>query len=74
MRSTPSRSLLRSADSRMDLADRPSTSRLNPLEGAFGRAPSFVAMVISSPMPRLRIQRPSSSSLSPPCVPFTKNA
>lgn len=69
----PSRSRLRSADSRITLAESPSMSRLNPLVGAFGRAPSLVAKVISSPIPRLRIQRPSSSSLSPPCVPLTQN-
>lgn len=74
MRSMPRRSRLRSADSRMTLADRPSTSRLKPLVGWLGRAPSLVATVISSPMPRLRSQRPTSSSLSPPWVPLTQNA
>jgi hypothetical protein len=71
---------LRSADSLIALADRPSISitepsdPVNPLEGASGRAPTLVAMTISSPMPRLRRQRPSSSSLSPPWVPFTQKA
>jgi hypothetical protein len=42
--------------------------------GAIGRAPTLVAMMISSPIPRLRRHRPSSSSLSPPWVPLTQNA
>ena len=74
-RDTPIRDMLRSADSLIALADRPSISISEPSErtksvaGASGRAPTLVAMTISSPMPRLRRQRPSSSSLSPPWVP-----
>ena len=41
-------------------------------EGAVGRPASLVAMTTSSPIPRSRRQRPSSASLSPPCVPFTQ--
>jgi hypothetical protein len=71
--------MLRSADSLIALADRPSmgvsdpSGRTNPFAGASGRAPALVAMTISSPMPRLRRHRPSSSSLSPPWVPLTQN-
>ncbi len=46
----------------------------NVLVGTFGRAPSLVAITISSPTPRARRQRPSSASLSPPWVPSTQNA
>ena len=79
-RPTPRRDMLRSADSLIALADRPSISTSEPPErtksaaGASGRAPTLVAMTISSPMPRLRRQRPSSSSLSPPWVPCTQKA
>ena len=74
-RDTPIRDMLRSADSLIALADRPSNATSsNPVAGASGRAPTLVAMTISSPMPRLRRQRPSSSSLSPPWVPCTQKA
>ncbi len=73
-RSVPSRSRLRSEDSRITLADRPSALPVKLVPGASGRAPSLVAITISPPMPRLRRQRPSSSSLSPPWVPLTQNA
>ncbi len=79
-RDSPMRDMLRSADSLIALADSPSISitapsePTNPAEGASGRAPTLVAMTISSPMPRLRRQRPSSFSLSPPWVPLTQNA
>jgi hypothetical protein len=69
------RDMLRSADSLIALADRPSiaisdpSGRTKPAAGAKGRAPTLAAMTISSPIPRLRRQRPSSSSLSPPWVP-----
>jgi hypothetical protein len=75
----PSRSRLRSADSRITLADSPSTLcalavSVKLMPGATGRPPSLVATTISSPTPRLRRQRPSSSSLSPPWLPVFQNA
>ena len=71
-RDMPSRSRLRSADSRITRADSPSALSVKLVPGASGRAPSLVATAISSPTPRLRRQRPSSSSLSPPWVPTQK--
>ena len=73
-RDTPSRSRLRSADSRITRADSPSALSVKLVPGASGRAPTLVAITISSPTPRLRRQRPSSSSLSPPWVPLAQNA
>lgn len=68
-RAMPSRSRLRSADSRITRADSPSALSVKLVPGASGRAPTLVAITISSLAPRLRRQRPSSSSLSPPWLP-----
>lgn len=70
----PSRSRLPSAAVRITFADSPSGLSMNPVPGERGAAPSLVAIVISSPMPRLRRQRPRSASLSPPMVPCTQYA
>ena len=71
-RGMPSRSRLRCADSRITGADSPSGLSMKLVPGDSGRAPSFVAITISSPTPRLRRHRPSSSSLSPPWPPLNQ--
>jgi len=54
VRETPSRDMLRSADSRIAVADSPCIATgcpvevTNPALGASGRAPTLVAMTISS--------------------------